>query len=134
MNLFENAISTSEYVNLKVDKTLTNIKFVKTQTKNRIYVRIMTTFIINRDLETNKHSTDQYAILSIFKKKDKLDNDLSTMIIKEVHLINDLKVNILLENNILSFEVFDISISTNTTNIESCDVTISIKIINQRSF
>lgn len=98
-------------------------------------MRIMITSIIVRNLETNKHSTNRYTVISIyFNEKDQYDNDVRIKIIKAIHLINDLKINILLENDVFDSELFDISMSTNTIYIKSCKITISIKITTQRSF
>ena len=127
----ENVTSTLKCINSDANITLTNITFVKIQTKNCISIRIMTTSITVRDFETSKHLTDRYAIISIyFKNKNKFDKNVRIMIIKEIHLINDLKINILLENYILNSKLFDISMLTATAYIENCNVTISIKIIN----
>ena len=133
--LAEDASSIFECVDSKAEIILTDIIFFKSQTKNRISIRTITTSIIVRDLKTNKHLTDKYAVVFIyFKKKVQQKNKIRTMITKEIHLINDLKINILLENDIFDFELFDISMSTNTIYIESCKITISINIITTHRF
>ena len=89
----------------------------------------MTTFITVRDFKVNKHQIDKYAIvLMYFEEKNKIDDTVKTVIIREIHLIKNLKINLLIENDILKFELIDISTSTNIVYIESCDVTISITI------
>ena len=89
----------------------------------------MISFITVRDLETNKHCIDKYAICSIyFSNTDKNDNKILTKITKEIYLMNNLKTNLLIENDVLKFESIDIFIFTDSTFIKSCDVTISITI------
>ena len=135
LSLNLNAISTSDCVNSKTEITLSDIDFFKKQTKNLVFIRIMIISITIRGLETNKHITDRYAMISMyFKEKDKQGNEIRAVITRKIHLINDLKANILLENDVLDSELFDIFMSKSTAYIESCDVTISILITNQRSF
>ena len=94
----------------------------------------MITLIIVRNLRFNKHSTDQYAIISIyFNKKNKKDEMIRAKITREIHFVNELKVNMLIENDILESELFDISMSNSTIYIESCDVIIFITITSHRS-
>ena len=95
----------------------------------------MTTSIVVRKFEVNKHFTDQYAVLFMyFNEKNKHDKNVRVKITKKIHLIDDLKVNILLENDVLRSKLFDICMSFDTVYIESCDVIISIKISNHKVF
>ena len=113
-------------INIEAEITLTDETFFEKQSKN-VAIRTMTTFITIRDLEVNKYQTDKYAIVFMyFEEKNKIDDIVKTVIIREIHLIKNLKINLLIENDILEFELIDISTFTNIAYIESCDVTISI--------
>ena len=115
-------------LNIDADITLSNEVFFQKQFRN-VSVRIMTISITVRDLEVNKYQIDKYAVvLMYFEDKNKSDDVVKTIIIREVHLIKDLKANLLIENDILKFELIDISTSINTAYIENCEVTILITI------
>ena len=89
----------------------------------------MIAFITVRDLETNKHSIDKYAICSMyFADTDNDDNAILIEIIRKIHLMNNLKTNFLIENDILNSELIDIFTFTNSAFIESCKIKISITI------
>ena len=95
----------------------------------------MTHFITVRDLDTIKHSTDKYAIVSMyFLEKNKNDKIFKTKIIRKIHLMNNLKTNMLIENDVLESKKFDIFISISSVSIDSCDVIISIFIRNRFTF
>ena len=94
----------------------------------------MITFIIVRNLRFNKHSTDQYAITSIyFNEKNRNDEMIRAKITRKIHFVDELKANMLIENDIFESELFDISMSNSTAYIESCDVIIFITITSHRS-
>ena len=113
-------------IDIEAEITLTNEIFFEKQLKN-VAIRTMTTLITIRDFEINKHQIDKYAIVFMyFEEKNKIDDTVKTVIIREIHLIKNLKINLLIENDILEFELIDISTFTNIAYIESCDVTISI--------
>ena len=93
----------------------------------------MTISITMRDLEANKHSTDQYAVTSMyFNEKDKNDKSIWAMITRKIHVMNELKANILIDNNVLSSKMFDISMLISTAYIENCDVIISSTIFSRK--
>ena len=74
ISFVENNALTSKCVDFEAEITLTDTKFFKFQIKDRISIKTMTILITMRNLETNKHSTDQYAITSIyFNEKNKND-------------------------------------------------------------
>ena len=113
-------------IDIEAKITLIDEIFFEKQSKN-VAIRTMTTLITIRDFEVNKHQTDKYAIVFMyFEEKNKIDDIVKAVIIREIHLIKNLKINLLIENDILELELIDISISTNIAYIESCDVTISI--------
>ena len=124
----------SECLNTSANITLANIKFVKAQCKN-LSIKTMISFITVRDLNVNRHSTNKYVILSMyFSDKNKDENFVKILIIREIHLIDDLKANIFIENDVLNSKKFDIFISTSSVYIENCDVTISIFVKNRSIF
>ena len=115
-------------IDIEAEITLADEIFFENQSKN-VSIRTMTTFITIRNLEINKHQTDKYTIVFMyFEEKNKIDDTVKTVIIREIHLIKNLKINLLIENDIFEFELIDISTSTNIAYIENCDVTISITI------
>lgn len=61
-----------------------------------------------------------------FDDKNKSDDFVKIVIIREIHLIKDLKTNWLIKNDILKLKFIDIFISINPAYIESCDVPIFI--------
>ena len=63
-----------------------------------------------------------------FENKNKFDEIVKVVIIREVHLIKNFKANLLIENDIFGLELIDIFTSVNTVYIGSCDVTIIIAI------
>ena len=121
-------------MNSEAEITFANAAFFKAQIKNRISIRIMITLITVRSLRFNKHSTDQYAITSIyFNEKNKIDEMIRAKITRKIHFVDELKANMLIENDIFESELFDISMSNSIVYIESCDVIISITIASHRS-
>lgn len=91
-------------------------------------------FITIRDLNINKYSTNKYAIvLMYFSNKNKTENFVKTLIIREIYLIDDIKANIFIKNDVLKFENFNIFILTFSISINNCDVIISISIKNRFS-
>lgn len=87
----------------------------------------MITSILMRRLKTIKHIIDKYTMLFIyFSETYSVDQKITAIIIREVHLINELKANFLIDNDILEFENIDIFNFTESTHIESYDVIISI--------
>jgi len=82
-----------------------------------------------RDLDTFKHSSNEYAILSLyFFSKNNEDNLVMTKITQEVHLMNDFKINMLIENNLIDFEEIIIDVVSKSIFINNCDVIVSIKV------
>ena len=129
--LFSNTKFSSECLNTKTEIILIDINFFKTQCKN-ISIRIMIFFIIVRNSNVNKHSTNKYVIIFMyFSNIDKNENSVKTLIIREIHLIENLKANVLIDNDVLNFEKFDIFISTSSAYIENCNVIIFISVNNR---
>ena len=89
----------------------------------------MITSISVKELDTIKHSTNKYAILSMcFLKINSDDILIKTIIIREIHLVNDLKTNLLINNDIFDSEKVDIFNSTKSIIIDSYGIIISITI------
>ena len=123
--------SLSECINIETEITLSDITFFKSQIKN-ISIRTMTSSIIVNELETTKHFTNKYVIVSMyFSDKNQNDKSTTALITKEIHLVDNLKTNIFIENDILESEKFDVFISTSSAHIESCDIIISIFVRNR---
>ena len=132
--LIENDIFTSICADIEAEIILTDTIFFQSSTNN-VSVKIMTSSITVRDLNTTKHFTDKYAIVSMyFLEKNKNDKIIKTKIIRKVHLVNNLKTNMLIENDVLKSKKFDIFISISSVYIDSCDVIISIFIRNRFVF
>ena len=126
ISLNKNEKSDLECLDIEADIILDDVKYFQAKSKN-IQIRTMISFITVRDLETNKHCIDKYAICSMyFSSTNKNDNKILTKIIKEIHLMNNLKTNLLIENDVLKPESIDIFTFTSSTFIKSCNVTISI--------
>ena len=130
ISLTKNEKSTSIYANTKVKIILIDTMYFTVNTKN-VQIRTMTTSITVRDLNTNKHSTNKYAIvLMYFSKKDKNDTCVKMKITRKSHLIDNLKANMFIENVVLNSKMFDIFTSTLSTYIEKCEIIIYIFIKN----
>ena len=128
INLHKNEKPDPECLNTEADVTLADTKYFQDKSKD-ISIRTMIAFITVRDLETNKHSIDKYAICSMyFADTDNDDNAILTEIIRKIHLVNNLKANLLIENDILNPELIDIFTFTNSAFIKSCKIKISITI------
>ena len=128
ISLHENEKPDFECLNIEADVTFADIKYFQKKFKD-IFIRTMIALITVRDLETNKHSIDKYAICSMyFADIDSDENAILTEIIRKIHLVNNLKTNLLIENDILDSELIDIFTFTNSAFIESCKIKISITI------
>ena len=123
--------SLSKCINIEAEIILSNITFFKSQIKN-ISIKTMTFFIIVSELETTKHFTNKYVIMSMyFSDKNQNDKSATALITREIHLIDNLKINILIENDIFEFKKFDVFISISSAHIESCNIIISIFVRNR---
>ena len=126
--MFSKVQSDSNCIDFKVEIILMNEKFFNQKITN-ILIKIITTSISVKDLKTIKHSTNKYAMLSMyFSEINSFDISTKTVIIRKIHLIDDLKANLLIENDILDSKQVDIFNSTEIALIDTCDVTISITI------
>ena len=126
VNLISEVKSDFDCIDSEAEIILMNEKFFNQKIMN-VFIRIMTTSISVKNLKTIKHSTNKYAMLSMyFSETNSADISTKTIIIREVHLIDDLKANLLINNDILDSKQIDIFNSTGTALIDSYDVTISI--------
>lgn len=103
--------------------------FFKRQTQGKVPIRTMATPITVRGIGTDKHPTDQYAIVSLnLPGKDRQGKSAIARFRREIHLVKDLKANILLGTDILGPEQFSIDLGRKEATIGSCDVIIPINI------
>lgn len=110
------------------DITLVDRKFFQKQTIDKVPVRKMATPIIVRDIGSNRHSTDEYAILSMYFEGSKEGKPVQAHIRREVHLVDELKANILIRTDVLGPEEVVLDLGKKKAFIGSCKVTIPIQV------
>ena len=126
ISLFKNEVFFACCIDTKAEIILFDTKFFVERFK--AFVRIMTIFITVQDLNAQKHSTDKYAIASMyFADIDDKKRKVKTLITKKIHLIDNFKTNMLINNDILKSELIDISTFTKSAYVDSCEVTILIR-------
>ena len=126
VSLFSEVKSNFDCIDSETEIILMNEKFFNQKIMN-VLIKIMTTSISVKDLKAIKHSTNKYAMLSMyFSETNSSDTSTKTVITREIHLVDDLKANLLIKNDILDSKQVDIFNSTEIAFIDSCDVTISI--------
>ena len=126
--LHEDGTPTSGCLDTGCGISLHDINSFKEQTQGKIPIRKMVTPITVRGIGSNKHATDEYAIVDIRLQGLKDGKPAITLIRREVHLVEDLKANFLIGNNILKPEGFKIDLERNKAFISSCGVTIPINV------
>ena len=94
------ATSKSDYLNTKFDVILIDKIFWQKQNFD-VFVRIMTTLLIVRDLSTNQYQIVDYVIVLMYFINEKNDKSTKIMIRWEMHLINNFKINMLINNDII---------------------------------
>ena len=126
--LFENVISEMCCLNIDVDVTLINKKFLKAQASN-VQIKIMIIFLSIFELSINRYSTFEYVIVLIyFVDKNTTDKKIEICFRRETHIVDDLKANMLIKNDIIDSEIFIINLNNKTARIDNCNVIVSIEI------
>ena len=123
-----------DYVCLNIESNivLLNKRFFKTQTLE-IFIRKIITLISIRNLDINKHISDEYAIIDMhFSKKNKHEKSILIKITRETYLIDDLKTNIFIENDCIDSKEIVVNEAKYTTHINNCDVIIAVDIRTSR--
>ena len=106
---------------------LTNRRFFQTQSKK--FIKKMITFIIVREIGTDKHFCDEYVIFIIFFRGTNAEKQkIRANFKRKIHIMNEFKTNILIKTNILTSKKFNLNFKNSTTMIENCRIIISITI------
>ena len=89
----------------------------------------MTTSLIVRDFNINKHQTNEYALIFIYiKSKNESDKTTRACFRKKNYIVNDLKINIFINNNIMKSKNINVLSSKKIIYINNCKIIVSVKI------
>ena len=108
------------YLNFKCAINLINRIFL-TKIHFELSVKIITNFIIVREIEFNKHKTSKYVI-TFFYFSD--ENVIVILISREIYIVNDFKIKVLININIMISE--KISILTFQAKVEINNYNINV--------
>ena len=126
--LFEQTILDKNCLNIDANLTLIDKLFLKSQSSS-VQIRIMTTSLSIREIETTQHKTSEYAIVLIyFNEEDDSEKKVRADFRREVHIVNNLKINILIETDVIDAKNITINVVKKTIRINNCNVTILIEI------
>ena len=114
-------------MNIDVGVTLIDYVYYKKQVFN-VIIRIITTLLKIRDLDTYKYKSYKYVICDIHLKNIKNSKFVTSVLRREIHLIKNFKINMLLNNNVINSKNICINLIKKQTFIISIDVTISLKV------
>ena len=107
--------------------TLIDRRFFLSQTKGSISIRKMADPIMVRGIGSNRHSTDEYAIISIYFEGIQDGKKVLAHICCEAHIVEKLKANILVGTDVLAPEQMILDLGKREAFIGSCRVTIPIQ-------
>ena len=93
-----------------------------------MFIKIMITFILIRELNVDKHMTIEYVILFMYFFNQKNDVTIKIKIIKKIHLIDNFKINMLLNNDVIESKKIDVNISNKSNYIDSCEIIVNFEI------
>jgi hypothetical protein len=128
ITLFDKTDETQVCLDIECSVILADKLFVQKQI-SQIRIRYMITLLNVRDLDTNKHQTSKYFIVTIYFTEKLEEKSVREFIRRKVHLINNLKANMLIDNDILRSEDIFIDEANNKATIVSCNnMIISVEI------
>ena len=124
MNLLFKQKSEIGYLNSKCAINLMNrIFLIKTHFK--LFIKIMTNFVIVRGIESNKHKTSKYVIIPLYFSDENVTAILTS---REIHIINNFKTNVLININIIISKKINILTFQAKAEIDNYDINVFIKI------
>ena len=121
------ATSKSDYLNTKFNVTLIDKIFWQRQNFD-VFVRIMITSLIVRDLSTNQYQIIDYVIVFMYFIDEKIDKSTRIMIRREMHLINNFKINMLINNDVMNSQRWNINLNKKQIFIKNCEIVVLIDI------
>ena len=127
-SLLENGTPISGCTDSGCGISLHDIDAFNTQTQGKVPIRKMATPVTVRGIGTNRHTTDEYAIIDIHFLGVKNGKPAIAVLRREVHLVTDLKANFLIGTDIMGPEKFKIDFEKDEAQIGSCEVTIPVNI------
>ena len=96
-----------------------------TKTHFELFIKIITSFIIVREIEFNKHKTSKYVITPLYFS----DKNVTVILIsREIHIVNDLKANVLININIIILEKINILTFQAKIEIDNYNINVFIKV------
>ena len=131
ITLLEIVTSKNDYLNTKFDVTLIDKIFWQKQNFD-VFIRIMTTSLIVRDLSINQYQIVDYVIVLMYFIDEKNDKSTKIMIRWKIYLINNFKINMFINNDIIDSKRWNINLNKKKIFIENCEMIVSIDI--QRRF
>lgn len=108
-----------------------NIKAFTRQTQEKIPIKKMVMPIMVQEIGTNKHITNEYAIVDVHFQGLQNGKPAVAILQREIYLVKDLKANFLIENNILGPEKIRINFEKGEAHMNSSQVTIPLSIENK---
>ena len=133
VTLSKQIFSKKKCLDIDVDLILINRVFLKRQASD-LSIRIMTTSLSIRDLDTTQHKTTKYAIILMYlNDEDNFDRKIRACFHREIHIVDDLKVNILIDIDVIDAENIIIDIESKIARIDNYNVIISIEVCNSQA-
>ena len=120
-------------IDIDADVTFENRNFYKQQILDD-EIRIMTTSLKIRELNTQQHENFEYVICDIHIKNMKNDKSITFIFRREIHLIDNFKINIFIDNDVIDVEKIIINSIKKETFIINIDAIISIKMKSSKTF
>jgi hypothetical protein len=114
--------------------TLVNDDFLRRQAPE-IQRRTIATPVTVGGISENKHTTDQYAIITIpmLRVDQETREPAITLITRELHVVKNLQANMLVGTDIITPEQMDVLLSQNVVSIGSCGVDVPVCALAHRS-
>lgn len=129
--LTEDDITNLECLDIECGISMHNIEVFTRQTQEKIPIRKMVMLIMVQEIGTNKHITNEYAIVDVHFQGLQNGKPAIAILQREIYLVKDLKANFLIENNILSPEKIRINFEKGEAHMGSSQVTIPLSIKNK---
>ena len=113
-----------DYLNFKCAIILINRIFL-IKTHSKLFIKTIISFIIVREIESNKHKTSKYIIIPLYFSDE---NVIIMLTSREIYIINDFKTNVLIDINIMILAKINILTFQIKTEIGNCNINVFIKI------
>ena len=78
------------------------------KTRSKLFIKIITSLVIVREIKSNKYKTSKYIIALIYFLGE---NVITILISRKIYIVNNLKINILIEIDIIILKKINILVS-----------------------